>query len=127
MQESQSLVPLDKLDERVKFVEIMADPERMGLSVIEIAEMFHISRATVYNRGKDKEISKEIEERRAEMMKIELPKVDDAMLKAAQKGNVRAAILVYERWDGYNPKGKGVDITLNQAQQFNIKQANGEK
>lgn len=79
----------------------MADPERLGLSVAQIAEKFDMSVATIYNLIRDPEIAEKIKLKRAHRVEIELPKVDQAMVKEAVAGNVRAAELVYERWDGY--------------------------
>jgi len=123
----QVLDKLDKLDNLTEFVEIMADPERKGMTVEKIAEMYHVVPATVYNRANSPQIAQMITDRRAELMRIELPKVDEAMLKAAQNGSVKAAQLVYERWDGYKPRANKVDVNINQAQKFQITQADGTK
>lgn len=101
MQGSKSL---ETLEERVIFSEIMADPERMGLSVKEIAEKLNIGVATIYNRLRDPEIAKLIKEKRAARIKIELPDIDRALIIKAKGGDVRAIELLYQRWDDFIPR-----------------------
>ena len=103
MQGSKSL---ESLEEKEQFAEVMADPDRMGLSVKEIAEKFGCSVATIYNRMRDPEIAKMIKKMRAERVKVELPKVDNALIEKAKKGDVRACQLIYEKWDDFTPKHK---------------------
>ncbi len=110
----QGTKTLDTLYERERFAEILSDPDRMGLTIEQIAEKFNISYATVYNRMRDPEIAKLIKKGRAERIKIELPKIDKALISKALKGDSRAIELLYSRWDDYIPK-KQIDefITEN--------------
>lgn len=112
MQGSRSLETLEEME---RFAELMADPDRMGLSVKKIAEKFNIGVATIYNRLKDPEIRDLVKEKRAGRVKMELPEIDKAVLKKAEKGDVRAAELIYERWDDYLPH-KGDTVNFNSIQ-----------
>jgi len=118
MQGSKSL---ESLEEKRKFAEIMADPDRRGLSIPEIAQLFNIAPSSIYNKIKEADIEKLIKDRRKAIIKIELPKVDTAIMKKAQKGDVKAAELVYTRWDDYDPRGKDANALV----QINITQSDG--
>lgn len=115
---------LQTLEEREHFAEIMSDPDRLGLSVDKIAEMFSMSVSTIYNRLRDQEISKMVKNKRAERIKIELPEIDRALIQKAKSGDIRAIELVFQRWDGYIPKHGEVSL-FDQDVRINILQADG--
>lgn len=91
-------------EEIEKFTDIMADPERLGLSMKEIADLFHMSIDSIYTRFRSTDIQAIIRQKRTARIQIELPKVDSAMVRAALKGDTKAAMLIYERWDAYLPR-----------------------
>ena len=52
----------------------------------------------------DKNLEKRILEARRNMYAKRMQKIDDALFKSAETGDVRAADLLYRRFDGWNPK-----------------------
>src|SRR3989338_6480904 len=100
-----------------------ADPDRMGLSVKDIAVKFNIPVATIYNRLKDAEIAKMVKEKRAGRIKIELPEIDKALIRKAKSGDVRAIELLYQCWDNFIPR-QG-EVMFDQDMRINFTQADG--
>jgi len=94
------------------FVTVMADPDRFGMNIEQIAEKFNMAPSTIYYRARDPEINKLIKQRRESMFKIELPKVDRGLRKKAFKGDVKAAELIYTRWDDYDPKANQINALI---------------
>ncbi len=86
------------------YAEIMADPIHCDLTQRQISRRLGVSRATLYAWQSDPDLAEMVKAARARRMVQRLPKIDNAMADSAvEDGDVKAAALVYERWDGYVP------------------------
>ena len=105
--------PLGLSDEQIDdFATIMATPDRGGLMLADICKRFGIASKTVYLYTHRPEVIKLIKSKRAEVIRLELSAIDKAMIKKASAGDVKAAELIYSRWDDY--------IRLNRSENINI-------
>lgn len=114
---------LQSVEEVNDFVSIMADKDRMGLNVHQIASKFNISPETMYVRARDPAINKMIKELRAAKWVSKMPQVDDYLERNMKKGDTKAIALAYERWDDYDPKHNSSNTLV----QINITQENGDE
>lgn len=115
--------PLSLSDEQIDdFACIMAAPDRGGLTVDDICKRFGISSKTVYLYTHRPEVIKIIKSKRAEVIRLELGAIDKAMIKKASAGDVKAAELIYERWDGFVHASKTqIDGTLDTPESADVK------
>lgn len=93
------------------YTQMLIDGEAQGKSHDEIAEILKIHRNTVHNWNKTKIDWNYINAERRKRYGEKIASVDDAMFNKASKGDVNAAKLVYERFDGYTPTVASLNIT----------------
>jgi len=65
-----------------------------GVSLDELREMQHA----------DHKLAKDILHARRDKYSTRMNKIDEALFKAAEQGDCKAADLLYRRFDGWNPK-----------------------
>lgn len=92
-----------------RYIEILCDPDQADRNHIDVAAELKVNRVTLWEWRKkmDWEWIKAERRRRYAARIIE---VDDAMFRAAKDGDVHAAKVLYERFDGYTPTSKTVNV-----------------
>ncbi len=100
---AEKKAPGNKLT-RVKVVEVLADPGNLGLTKAALAEKAGLKERQFY-KYLTPDVWREVrEEFHRRYMAREMIGVDRSMLSEAQEGDVPAAKLMYQRFDGMGDK-----------------------
>lgn len=94
-----------------QYTQILINGEDRDKKRDEIAELCGVTAKTLYQWDKKKIDWDFINKERRKRYGSKISDVDEAMFKAAQKGDVAAAKLVYERFDGYTPTVASLNLT----------------
>lgn len=93
-----------------RYVDILCDPDQADRNHVDVAQELGVSRSTLWlwRKKLDWEWVKTERRRRYASKIID---VDDAMFKAAKRGDVQAAKVLYERFDNWVPTTGTVDLS----------------
>lgn len=94
-----------------KYEQILIHGESQGKTRAEVAEICGVGIDTLYRWDRDKIDWDKINVARRKRYGKRISSVDDAMFRKADKGDVNAAKLVYERFDGYTPTTANIDLS----------------
>lgn len=102
---------------RINILEYLANPENTVCSRTKLAEVIGITTTSLYQFFKTDELSAvELEalNLRRGRYALKLAQVDDALLKRAIEGEVKAIELVYKKFENWNPNQK-IEISTNES------------
>ena len=94
---------------RINILEYLANPENTVCSRTKLAEVLGITTTSLYQFFKTDELSAvELEalNMRRGRYALKLAQVDDALIKRAIEGEVKAIELVYKKFENWNPNHK---------------------
>lgn len=110
----QTATKLTKEQTRHKILEIYADPRNDELRRDEVAKLVGISRRMLQYHLADGTLWDEARNLRESARKEGLCRLDTAMFdKGIREGDVPAARLMYQRWDGLDDKKGGPTFNIN--------------
>ena len=90
---------------RDKYIQYKIDPDNDGKSDSFFCTVHGISLDELRAmKEQDKLLSRDILHARREKYSKRMTKIDEALFKAAEGGDTKAAELLYRRFDGWNPK-----------------------
>lgn len=85
-----------------RYVEILTDPAYIGMTRKSIADELGVCVETLWRWDQSEKIDwSAIKMRRRQRYDKVTPAIDDALIKRAKSGDVRAIELYFERFDGY--------------------------
>lgn len=92
-----------------RYVEILVDPGYIGKTRQEIAEEIGVDKVTLWRWDKKVDHEWVKNERRRRYGQV-TNSIDNALIKAAKEGNIRAIEVYYQRFDGYVPLSGSVNL-----------------
>ncbi len=90
------------------YIEMLSDPDFSDYSGEQFAESLGVNITSIYNWNRKVDWESIKSERRKRYAKL-MPKVDNALFKSTQKGDVQAIRTFYERFDAWTPASKVVN------------------
>ena len=92
-----------KVKELDQYFQMLINPETFGYSRKQFAETLQVNGETITIWNREKVDWEWVRDERRKGYSQVTPKIDDALIKEAQDGDIKAIALYYERYDGYVP------------------------